>query len=535
MVWSADAKSQSGAEPAGQRTWTRRRLLVGGGGGVAGVAAAGALGYPWSRSGDPGATHGASLTSGATTGTGQPATAGGQTFVSRSDLNPPALTVAVLGSPPGLPGYIFLGNKGYKLAAVGQAGLLIARRDGDIAWFSPVTRTVMNFDVQVYKGKQVLTWWHGETGGAYGQGDCYIADSSYSVIATVKAGKGLMADMHEFTITQQGTALIDCYQQRNNVDLSAVGGKVNGAALSGVVQEIDIATGDVLFEWSSLDHVPVTESYATLSGTGTAAVPYDYFHINSIGVAPDGDLLVSSRNTWTVYKIGRRDGKVKWRLGGKKSNFTVGPGVTFHWQHHVRWHGTDLLTVFDNGSSPAVEPQSRALLLQLDTAKMHATLVRAYTNPARLLADNQGSIQLLPGNRAFVGWGAEPYFSEFDSDGSLLLNGQFPMGDQSYRAFTSNWVGHPKDRPAVAVLSNQARGAAVYVSWNGATEVATWQVLAGKGESSLSVVATQPRSGFETVIAANSTGPYFAVTAHDRTGKLIGQSAIVKKTGLTAG
>ncbi len=501
---------------------------------MVGLAAAGAIGASWPRSSDLAATSGASATSGATTGTGQAATAGAYTFVSRSDLRPPILSVDVLGSPPGLPGYVFLGNKGYKGPAVGQAGLLIARRDGDITWFSPVTRTVIDFNVQTYKGKQVLTWWHGETGPVYAKGNCYIADSSYAVIATVKAGNGLMADMHEFNLTPQGTALVDCYQQRNNVDLSAVGGKVNGAAYSGVVQEIDIATGDVVFEWISLDHVPVTESQATLSGTGTEARPYDYFHINSIGLAPDGDLLVSSRNTCTVYKVGRRDGLVKWRLGGKKSDFTLGPGVLFHWQHHVRSHGTDLLTLFDNGSSPAEEPQSRGLLLQLDTDKMHATLVRAYTNPARLLADNQGSMQLLPGNRAFVGWGSEPYFSEFDSNGSLLLNGQLPMGDQSYRAFTYDWVGQPKDRPAVAVLSNEARGAAVYVSWNGATEVATWQVLAGKRESSLSVIATQPRSGFETVIAADGTGPYFAVTAHDTTGKLIGQSATVEKDGLTA-
>ena len=323
------------------------------------------------------------------------------------------------------------------------------------------------------------------------------------------------------------------------MDLTAVGGKANAVALSGVVQEIDIATGEVIFEWSSLDHVPISETQATLSGTGTADEPFDYFHINAIDVAPDGDLLVSSRNTWTIYKIGRHDGQVKWRLGGKKSNFTLGPGVQFHWQHDVRAHGTndqgeDILTIFDNGSSPALEPQSRGLLLNLDTRAMHATLQFAFTNPARPLADNQGSVQLLPGNRAFVGWGAEPYYTEFDADGTVLMNGQLPMGDQSYRAFTYDWTGQPKDRPAVVVKANPARAAAVYVSWNGATAVETWQVHAGKRESSLSVVATQPRTSFETVIAADSTGPYFMVTAHDASGRQIGQSAVVETKGLTA-
>jgi hypothetical protein len=240
--------------------------------------------------------------------------------------------------------------------------------------------------------------------------------------------------------------------------------------------------------------------------------------------------MTARRPRWTVYKIGRRDGTIGWRLGGTKSDFTIGAGARFYWQHHARAHGTDLLTVFDNGSSPAREPQSRGLLLRLDTAGRHVTLERAYTHPAGLLADNQGSIQLLPGNRVFVGWGAEPYFTEFDADGSVLLDGQLPVGDQSYRAFTADWAGHPADRPAVVVKANPARGSAVYVSWNGATEVATWRVHAGKRESSLSTVATQPRTGFETVIAANSTGPYFAVTAHDPAGQLLGQSATAKTT-----
>ena len=158
------------------------------------------------------------------------------------------------------------------------------------------------------------------------------------------------------------------------------------------------------------------------------------------------------------------------------------------------------------------------------------TLHHAYAHPAGLLADNQGSIQLLPGNRAFVGWGAEPYFAEFDADGSVLLDGQLPIRDQSYHAFTADWAGHPADRPAVVVKTNPANGSAVYVSWNGATEVATWRVHAGKKESSLSTVATQRRTGFETVIVANSTGPYFAVTAHDPVGKLLGQSATTQRT-----
>jgi hypothetical protein len=490
-------------------------VLISGGllGGLACLAGAGGIGYVWPR-----AT--------ATAAAKKSAPVAEHSYLTRSDLRPPALSVEVAGSPAGVPPYVFLANKAYEGAPVGQPGLMITERDGEMVWFQPASaHQVLDFNVQSYRGKPVLTWWGGVVGGTFGSGDCYIADSSYSVIATVKAGNGLAADLHEFNLTDQGTALITAYRKRN-ADLSAVGGQANGAVWSGVVQEIDIATGDVVFQWDSLDHVPVTETRQSLAG-GTAAQPFDYFHINSVDVASDGDLLVSSRNTWTVYKIGRHDGAIAWRLGGKNSDFTIGSGAQFEWQHHPRAHGPDLLTVFDNGASPAEEAQSRALLLKLDTAGKHVTLEQAYTHPAGLLADNQGSVQLLADNRVFVGWGAEPYFTEFDADGSVLLDGQFPVGDQTYRAFTASWAGYPTDRPAVVAKANPANGAAVYVSWNGATEVAAWQVHAGKNASSLSAVASQPRAGFETVIAANSTGPYFMVTAHDAAGQLLGQSATI--------
>lgn len=534
-----DLEEQAEDRPVTGGSLSRRQLLAGGTvAGLGVLAGTGILGYAWGRS-SPGGSAGAG------TAGGQEAplysTNGAHSFVSRPDLQPPVLIVDLDGTPPGIPEYVFLATKPYKSGSqVGQDGVLIANRAGEVTWFDPITSgQVLNFSVQSYKGQDVLTWWHGMTGAEYGTGTCYIYDSSYTQIATVQCGNGLQADMHEFVITSQGTALVDAYQPRKNVDLRAVGGKQNGVALTGVVQEIDIATGDVVFQWSSLDHVPISETNDQLSGAGTAAKPFNYFHINAIDVAPDGDLLVSSRDTWTIYKIGRHDGQIKWRLGGKKSDFTLGPGVQFYWQHHVRAHGYNehgdlVLTIFDNGSSPALEPQSRGLLLTLDTKKMHATLQMAFTSPVRPLADNQGSVQLLPGNRAFVGWGAEPYYTEFDANGTVLLEGQLPMGDQSYRAFTYDWTGQPKDQPAVAVEQNVARGAAVYVSWNGATEVKTWRVHAGKRESSMSVVAERAHTRFETVVGANSTGPFFMATAHDASGKQIGQSAVVEKQGLTA-
>ncbi|MGH3238438.1 MAG: arylsulfotransferase family protein, partial [Streptosporangiaceae bacterium] len=385
-------------------------------------------------------------------------------FVTRADLTPPALTIAHhdrTGRPAASdPPYIILAPAGYPQTGPGVPGLMILNRHGSIVWYSPNTgfpasqgEGRMDLKVQTYQGKPVLTWWEGRVDKGVGYGKAAIADSSYRTIATVNAGHGLQVDLHEFVITPQDTALITAVRPMP-ADLSALGGPKQGVALSGAVQEIDIASGRVLFQWDSLDHVPVTDTYVPLAG-GTKAAPFDYFHVNSIAIAPDGDLLVSSRNTSAIYKVARPSGKVAWQVGGKRSSFQMGPGATFWFQHHVTPQGANALSVFDDGGSPpAKEPQSRAILLDLDTAGMRATLNRAYTHPAGLLAANQGSMQVLADGRVLVGWGNLPYFSEFAQDGTLLLDGQFPVGDQSYRALSADWTGHPEDKPAAAARVN---------------------------------------------------------------------------------
>src|SRR5262249_19413002 len=247
-------------------------------------------------------------------------------FVTRGDIRPPAITVTQAPGGASLPPYIFVAPRGYTSTSVGQSGLMIVDRDGSLVWFGPpLGGTPLNFTTQEYRGKPVLTWSAGvvnEVGVT--TGTSYIADSSYRVIATVKAGNGAQTDLHDFKLTPQGTALVTAHR-KVSADLSALGGPATGAVLVSAAQEIDVATGKVLLDWNSLDHVPLTESRQPLRG-GTAATPYDYFHINSIALAPDGDLLISSRNTWAVYKVARRSGAIRWRLGGKKADFTAAAG-----------------------------------------------------------------------------------------------------------------------------------------------------------------------------------------------------------------
>jgi hypothetical protein len=217
-----------------------------------------------------------------------------------------------------------------------------------------------------------------------------------------------------------------------------------------------------------------------------------------------------------------------WRLGGKRSDFAMGPGTTFAWQHDARAHGGGVLTLFDDGAAPEVEPQSRALLLAVDEKARTVNLTRAFTHPARLVSESQGNFQLLADGGALVGWGSEPYFSHFDRAGVLVRDGRMPTNIESYRAFRSPWSGTPSGVPDIATEGDATGGAAVYVSWNGATEVRSWQVMTGNSPASLADSGSVPRGGFETAITVHPRGPYLAVRALDATGNVLATSKVVR-------
>jgi hypothetical protein len=414
----------------------------------------------------------------------------------------------------------------------GQHGPLILDQAGDVVWFSPVPSSgeTTNLSVQTYRGKPVLTWWENTQRSAdpsVGVGVGLIADDRYQVIAKVNAGNGLATDFHELHLTSRGTALITA-RRRRQVNLSKLGGPAKGYAWSGVAQEIDIATGKVVMEWDSLDHVALTETQHSLAGGKTANYPFDYFHINSVSVTHDNDLLISGRNTCAVYKIDRKTGAVKWRLGGRKSNFAMGSGATFWWQHDAREVSPNVLSIFDDASAPSKETQSRGILLDLDTTHKRAALRHAYTSTARPRAANQGSMQVLEDGRVVVGWGNQPSFTEFAANGAELLNAQLPHPDWSYRAFASDWTGVPDGRPAAVARRSRSGGAVVYMSWNGATGVASWTVHAGPRKTGLALVGRGPRESFETAIYTKDAGPYFYVDALDANGRVLGRSAVTR-------
>ncbi len=478
---------------------TRRQLLRSAGIGVAGLTLAGGVGE----------LAAAALASSA------PAPPKAPKWHTRPDLRIPALTIArceqgVCTDP------IFIAPYN---APVGQVGAVIVDNTGEPIWENPIAgKVTTNFRVQSYRGSPVLTWWEGLIEYGHGVGEYVIADAGYRTIRRVQAARGLHGDLHEFVITPRDTALLTSYVIRK-ADLRAVGGPRDGTIQDAIFQEIDLSSGRLLLEWHSLDHVALGDSYAPVEAN------WDFFHINSVDLDGDGNLLVSSRSMQTVYKLDRR-GAILWRLGGKHSDFEIDPGAGFAWQHHARRRPDGTLTIFDNGATPAVEKRSRGLILDLDERAMTASLVHQYTHP-KVLSGSQGSVQLLPNGNVFIGWGEAPRVSEFDHAGRMLFDAVLGEKYQSYRAFRLPWTGLPAEAPALATARDGEQLTA-YASWNGATGVASWQLLAGARTEALSPVAGTRSRGFESALRAPvAPGRYVAVQALGTGGAPLGQSRTV--------
>jgi hypothetical protein len=452
-----------------------------------------------------------------------------QHFYSRPDLHPPV--VKILTPAHGTaPGDVFIAPK----MAVAQAGPLIMDNHGQVVWFHPLklTKGVTDFRVQHYRGKPVLTWWRGRVSNVgVGNGWYVIYDTSYRPIAEVRPGHGLVGDVHEFHLTSRDTAYMTIYHRRH-ADLSSIGGPRDGLIWDGIVQEVDVVTGHVLFEWHSYPEIGVQESYSRppKKQLGTKSFPYDYIHLNSIDEEPNGNLLISGRNTHAVYEVSRKTGKVLWRLGGKKSDFRMGPGASFAWQHDVRRQPDGTITMFDNGAAPPVHKLTRILVLRVDMANKRVTLLRSYHHPKRLLSPFEGNAQFLPDGHVFIGWGGWPYVSELSKEGKVLFDAYFghgkPPGEDAdtYRAYRFVWNGHPTDVPAVALANGK-----IYVSWNGATDVKRWRLMVGSASDNLKAAHSVPKTGFEAGIPLPADGKYVAVQAVDADGKVLAVSKTLKR------
>jgi EmrB/QacA subfamily drug resistance transporter len=461
-------------------------------------------------------------------------------YASAPDLHPPVIRTTTPTNTSKLqPGYILTANF-YDLnhpPMVGESGPLILDNHLQPVWFEPVpvNDVAGNLSLQLYEGKPVLTWWQGTitNTGATESGEDIVVDQHYRPIARLQATNGWVITLHEIVIRGH-----DAWVTANKnlpMNLSKYGGAYNGALIDSAVQEYDLTTGKLIHSWDALDHIPLSDSRASLPTNG---FPWDAYHVNSINLPGDGTFVVSMRNTWAAYKVNIATGAIEWTLGGPHSSFKIGKGAGFEWQHDVVvYPGTSEITMFDDhccqitGGGTYVSPTSysRGLVLKLDQKARTATFAGEYTHGSDFNSEYMGSLEPLPNGNEFVGWGSAPFFSEYDSSGNLLLDARLPGHDLSYRATVQPWVGTPLYPPAGAARRTKGR-TIVYASWNGATEVRSWRVLSGT-TGAASPVASAAKSGFETAIPVSSGHRAFRVQALDAHGRAIGTSQVFNVTG----
>ncbi len=442
-------------------------------------------------------------------------------FHSRKDIFPPAIKIDHSGSTA--PGDIFVDSQYGPV----QDGPEILDSQGNVVWFKalPGNDSASDFRVQQYRGRNVLTWWQGYVTAGVGFGEDVINNTAYQVTNVVRAANGLAADLHEFQITDRNTALITAFQPvRWNT--TSLHGPAHQITLDAEVQEIDIPTGLVLFQWDSLDHVPIGDSYSHLPSSG--GLPFDYFHVNSIDLDHDGNVLISSRNTWASYKVDHSTARTIWTLGGKHSSFRMDSGASFAYQHDVRVRsGHDwFITLFDDGGGPPSVHPARGLKLFLDTKNMVAKVVGVDSHSPSIDTNFEGNYQQLSGGDDFIGWGQNPYFTEFNSHDQVVFDARFKAFTPTYRAYRFPWTGNPQTTPAV-IGASHGSSTGIYVSWNGATNVSSWRVEGGSSSNSLHTVASSPKREFETAITFGRQ-TYVAVQALDSAGHVLSTSKTVK-------
>lgn len=383
------------------------------------------------------------------------------------------------------------------------------------------------------------------------------------------------ADAHELWLTPHCTAIITAYDVRQ-YDLTHWN-ITDGWLVDSYFQEIDLATGELLFHWQASAHMDIisdTTYRPPVFRQGlTKDIGHDWFHINSVEKDHLGNYLISARHACTIYYISGINGAVIWRLGGPNNDFkdvSGGKATDFTWQHHARWLDHDLTTMslYDDRSAGPLhidnEPLSRGMIVVLDYEKKEVRLDRSYYATGNINSDREGSMQVLtdspvPGN-VMIGYGQEPAWSEFAANGTLLLDVRFgPLGLErmsadNYRAMKVNWTAFPYWAPKIApgpkeswyynatdeTFSIQLRDESghaldndtVYFSWNGATEIKSWAILASNATSNLTVAdhffTEIQRTGFEDHVFVGLNTKYVAAVAINGSDFVLGATDVLE-------
>ncbi|KAI1374352.1 ASST-domain-containing protein [Hypoxylon crocopeplum] len=452
-------------------------------------------------------------------------------FKSRSDLAPPRLNVTIPANKYVEKGYLFVApfagfpDTPTEQHGPRQAGPYIFRDNGDLIWSGYGIYSIWstNFQAGRWRGKDIVFSFEGDHNPGYGHGHGHVTimDNHYETIRELRAGNHKLVDKHEFHIINEETGLIQIYQPVVR-DLTAWGGSAQQQwIVNAIIQELDIATGELLFEWASLDHVSPDEAILPINpgqaGSGyNSSDAWDYFHINSVDKDSDGNYLISARDACSIHKINGTDGSIIWKLNGKDSSFKVPKDAEFCFQHHARFisqhDDVEVLSLYDNsahgtehsgGSEVHTAPTSSGKIIKVNTTSWEAELVQAFFPPDDLLSKSQGSTQTLPNGNVLVNWGSSGAVTEYLPNGTPVFHAYMDseylgLGVENYRAFRYNWTGLPNEEPAIVALKGE-EGTTAYVSWNGDTETRKWRFYALTDDyGSKEFLGEVDRTSFET-------------------------------------
>ncbi len=361
----------------------------------------------------------------------------------------------------------------------------------------------------------------------------FVMNSHYEVVNSYTAGNGYTTDLHDFQLLPNGDALLMAYDAET-MDMSQIapGGHKDAQVTGLIIQELD-PSKNVIFEWRSWDHFKVTDTNQLLTDP-----KIDPVHGNSLTLMNDGNLLLSSRNQSELTKINRQTGEVMWRFGGKANQFKIIGGQPFAFQHDARQLPNGDITIFDNqGNAPTQAAPSHAIEYRLDEKNLTATVVWSWTHNPPVFGTFMGNQERLPDGNIFLSWGAPSpakgyqYVSmtELDSGGKPVFEMAFDQPYVSYRAFMAPWEGTPDTDPTLAFKADQS-GLTLGYSWNGATDVASYDVFGGSQPLSLKQIGQQTADDFEVQTHLTNVPDgecYFQVAALDKTGHELGRSKVV--------
>ena len=463
----------------------------------------------------------------------------GPRFRSRPDLRPPVVEVVKDEQLPRASGLLLAGT--VFPTPRSDVGVLLYDDTGQPVYFKPTAPYVHPAPMRIdYRGTDALAWFEGTSPG-YGMftGKWAVMDEAYQRIGTISAGNGYSLDNHDLVVSPDGSRALLVIYSPLRMDLSRYGGSPTATVVEGVVQEIDLATGAVTFEWHSLGSgdFPVTDTYMNLADPSGVV---DYFHINSAAYDTDGDVLVSARHVSVGAEIDVPTGRTQWRLGGRRSTFAFpDPEDRPLFPHDARRRADGTISLYDNGVGRGY---GRSATWRLDEVARTAVIDKEWRHAPDLFGPIVGSSRATDAGTELVSFGNAGVATEYGAQnrvafqasmvveqGRECTRGAIGTSDACPATYRTTreaaWDGRPAEPPALA-LDRAGDDVTAFASWNGATGVATWALLAGSDPSALREVAVVDRTGFETTIPATVTAEdsVFVVEARDATGAALGRS-----------